>query len=123
MLRGKSGYYISSHELMPLLGFKSGGHLPKQGFGPRVVEGVTFKCDPAAPDQIIPVARRKWSASEERIVYRTEEAIKKVSTHRVKYLCPHCDRWIPFGRANQHNPACSPKVQPTIDRVPNPSIS
>jgi hypothetical protein len=76
MLRNKHGWYLQHHELYPLLGIE-GSILPKEGFGPRVVQGVTFICRPAGTD-----GRR--------------------SPHRLFYLCKECDRLIPFGRAFQH---------------------
>ena len=70
---------MQSHELMPVLGFKRGGHLPAEGFGPVEVQGVLFFCEPA---QVGP---------------------RKSSKHRIKYFCKACKTWVPFGRAGQHN--------------------
>jgi hypothetical protein len=70
-------WQINHTNLYPLLGINAGGHLPKEGFPPREINGVMFKCDPAP---------------------KTEG---KSSKHRVRYLCS-CGKWIPFGRAIQH---------------------
>jgi hypothetical protein len=70
---------MQAHELFPALGFRRGGHLPLQGFEPRNVEAngqtAKFRCLPAT-------GGRK---------------------HRIEYLCRWCLRWIPYGRAGQHN--------------------
>ena len=71
-------WQINEHALYPLLGLKSGGHLPKEGFGPRLVQGTWFKCDPHPGKKT------------------------RFTPHRVKYQCPICSKWIPFGRAIQH---------------------
>lgn len=76
MLRNKYGRFMQSHELMPALGFRRGEHLPKEGFDPIEVDGVMFTCYPAT------------GAS---------------SKHRIHYLCKACGKWVPFGRATQHN--------------------
>lgn len=76
MLMNKYGRFMQSHELMPVLGFKPGQHLPKEGFEQKMVNGVWFQCDPAT------------GAS---------------SKHRIHYLCDACLEWIPYGRAGQHN--------------------
>lgn len=46
MLKNARGRYLQSHELMPLLGFKPGEHLPRQGFQ-LTVQGVVFVCNDA----------------------------------------------------------------------------
>jgi hypothetical protein len=72
MLKNRNGWFLQHHELYPLLGFEAGQHLPADGFEAREVQGVMFKCDPALAGR-----------------------------HRLRYLCD-CNRWIPFGRAAQH---------------------
>lgn len=84
MLRDKNGYYIDHRTLYPLLGLNKGSHLPRDGFT-QVVQGVTYRCDPIV-----------------------QADGKKSSRHRLRFLC-NCDRWIPFGRASQHIPACKRK--------------
>lgn len=85
MLKNKYGWFLQSYELMPLLGFKPGAHLPDGGFNPRDVQGVMIKCEPAkAP---------RYNSSGRRV---------RVGKHRLKYLCVDCDKWIPTGRAGQH---------------------
>lgn len=74
MLKNERGRFLQSYELMPLLGFKRGAHLPLAGFGPTEVQGTNFLCRPAKPGE------RK---------------------HRLLFECK-CLRWVPFGRANQH---------------------
>lgn len=74
MLRNERGYLMQAHEMLPALGFPRGGHLPPEGFEPRVVQGVNFRCLPAKPGS------RK---------------------HRIEFQCV-CDAWVPYGRANQH---------------------
>jgi hypothetical protein len=73
MLKNQRGHFMQGWELMPILGFNRGGHLPPEGFGPIEVHGVTFKCEPALGGK-----------------------------HRVKYFCIPCRKWIPYGRAGQH---------------------
>ncbi|HEY7416893.1 MAG TPA: hypothetical protein VH593_17030 [Ktedonobacteraceae bacterium] len=85
MLRNSWGRFLHSHELMPLLGFKPGAHLPVEGFAPVVVQDVMFMCEPA---------NGLMDASTGRKV--------KSSRHRIRYLCKECGAWIPFGRAGQH---------------------
>lgn len=80
MLRDKYGRQINHFALYPLLGFKHGQHLPKEGFGPRVVvdeqgNESLLKCEPASG---------------------------AYAKHRIFYECESCKRWIPYGRANQH---------------------
>lgn len=85
MLKNAKGRFLQSHELMPLLGFTYGQHLPKEGFPPRELQGVMFKCLPAKP-------LRKG--------------------HRLLVLCG-CGRWMPFGRMGQHAKACIwPRLSP-----------
>lgn len=69
---------MQAHELYPALGLKPGQHLPRDGFAPRYVQNIMFRCLPA------------------------ERGNKG---HRVLYLCA-CGQWIPFGRAAQHEGAC-----------------
>jgi hypothetical protein len=84
MLKNGNGWFLQSYELMPLLGFQPGSHLPSEGFEPRMINGVTFKCEPAkAP---------RYNGNGRRV---------KVSKHRLFYLCT-CMKWIPTGRASQH---------------------
>ena len=83
-LKDEHGYQINQFRLYPKLGLGAGSHLPKEGFGPRLVEGVTFKCDPASGDG-------------------------NRSPHRVRYHCPACDMWVPFGRAVQHESGAAHK--------------
>jgi hypothetical protein len=84
MIRNKYGRYVDHYEMYELLGLNPKAHLPKFGFrkairvGERVIE---FICEPA----------------------RTDE--RNSSKHRIKFQCD-CGRWIPFGRASQHLPAC-----------------
>lgn len=79
-LRNARGRFVQAHELLPILGYRSGGHLPRGGFPPRNVEHngeiVKYRCLPAA------------------------EGSRK---HRIEYLCRWCYRWVPYGRAGQHN--------------------
>jgi hypothetical protein len=86
MLRNEWGRYMQSHELMPKLGFKRGGHLPKEGFGPMVVDDVMFMCEPA--DGLYD--------------HMTGRKVKS-NKHRIRYLCKTCRVWVPFGRAGQHD--------------------
>lgn len=84
MLRNKYGRYLQSHELMPLLGFERGGHLPREGFICRTVDlpdgqRAHFMCTPEA---------RHANG-------------RKSSQHRILVMCK-CGMWIPFGRAAQH---------------------
>ena len=76
MLKDRLEYFLHSHDLLPLLGIRPGGHLPSAGFGPVSVQGTSFRCLPVGE-----AGRRK---------------------HRIEYFCIECQRWIPFGRANQH---------------------
>jgi hypothetical protein len=86
MLKNQYGRYMQSHELLPLLGFIPGHHLPPEGMAPISVQGVMFMCTPADG------------------LYDTFQGKKvKSSKHRIHYLCEACDKWIPFGRAGQHN--------------------
>jgi hypothetical protein len=85
MLRNSRGQFLGASELFPLLGFKRGGHLPSEGFEPREVDGVMFRCDPAHESKV-----NSWG--------RTVGSSK----HRIHYLCKACDKWIPYGRAHQH---------------------
>lgn len=85
MLKNQRGQYMQGWELMPLLGFKTGDHLPKDGWIAKVVElpdgqQVTYTCLPANGGK-----------------------------HRVKFHCKWCAQFIPFGRAGQHIPACKRK--------------
>ena len=89
MLKNQHGYYLNHNELFPLLGLRPNGHLPKEGFT-KTVQGVEFICDPA-PE---PEMKRSWG----RLVPA------KSSKHRIRYFC-ECGRWIPYGRASQHNKA------------------
>ena len=76
MLKNKGGHYFMQHnELYEALGLNPKRHLPKDGFGPMVVDNVMFVCSPAGHG----------------------------SKHRIRYFCEACERWIPFGRAWQHN--------------------
>ena len=88
MLKNRYGRLMQSYELFPLLGIPAGGHLPKEGFGHREVQGVLFKCEPAMAPRYYERHGRMRKV--------------KVSKHRVFYLCVECSRWIPFGRAGQH---------------------
>lgn len=87
MLRNSRGYFLQSHELLPKLGIKH--KLPKAGFDPIEIDGVTFKCLPAAE----PVIVKSW--------FTGKEGPKKSSKHRLLFLCT-CDKWVPCGRAGQH---------------------
>jgi hypothetical protein len=82
MLRNARGRFMHAWELFPVLGFRRGGHLPPGGFEPRNVaygeQTVKFRCLPATE------GRRK---------------------HRIEYLCRWCCRWVPYGRAGQHERA------------------
>jgi len=73
-----NGRYPRAWQLLPLLGFSAGGHLPPEGFAPRQVNGSHLRCVPAT------AGRRK---------------------HRIEYHCG-CGRWVPYGRAGQHSAAC-----------------
>jgi hypothetical protein len=84
MLKNSYGRFMQSHELLPVLGFKPGCHLPPEGFGPMEVQGVTFICEPATPARMGKYGRLISS-----------------SKHRIFYLCS-CRKWIPAGRAGQH---------------------
>jgi hypothetical protein len=74
MLRREHGWFLTASQMLPKLGFRKGGHLPPEGFPPREVEGVMFRCLPATP------GRRK---------------------HRIEFKCL-CEAWVPYGRAGQH---------------------
>ena len=86
MLKNERGWNLQHHELYPLLGLKSGSHLPDEGFGPVEVQGITFVCRPAGRP-----TKRRWDGTW-----------AKPCKHRIYYLCEVCERWIPFGRAGQH---------------------
>lgn len=86
MLKNQWGRYMQSHELLPVLGFKPGGHLPKEGFKPVEVEGVLFYCEPAGEPRVNSWGRKIGA-----------------SKHRIHYFCKACRKWVPFGRAYQHN--------------------
>src|SRR5688572_22568597 len=96
MLKNERGRYLQSHELMPILGFKPGGHLPKEGFPPRRVEhngqSAMFVC---------------YAASGK----------GNRSPHRLKVMCEVCAKYIPFGRFGQHIPACINKMEEAIWRM------
>src|SRR5215467_5999208 len=86
------GRLIDHPRLYPLLGFKRGHHLPKEGFEPRVVtdthgNSVMMKCEPVNPNI-------RWSPYLGRYL--------KSSKHRITYRCEACQKWIPYGRAGQH---------------------
>lgn len=83
-LKDERGYQINQTRLYPKLGLSSGGHLPKEGFEPRLVEGVLFKCEPSS-------------------------GLGNKSPHRVKYFCEACKLWIPYGRAVQHESGAAHK--------------
>lgn len=83
MLRNNYGRYMQSSELMPVLGFKRGGHLPHDGFAPTKVNGTWFQCLPKAQ-------------------------VKTNKSHRLLCFC-RCGRWVPFGRYGQHIKACNDK--------------
>lgn len=89
MLKNAYNRYLHHHELYPLLGLKSGQHLPDEGFGPRQVSHngstATFICDPVTDK-----CRR--------------------SPHRIKVACEYCNKFIPFGRFSQHIRACRQKI-------------
>lgn len=74
------GDYPHTHELLPRLGFKAGQHLPADGFEPRNVDGVWFKCEPINPPQANG---------------------RRTSKHRLFYLCD-CGAWVSAGRSMQH---------------------
>ena len=93
MLRNERGRFLQSHELLPKLGFKPGGHLPVEGFGPVCVDDVLFYCEPAAGHFDVMTGKKV-----------------KSSRHRIRYLCKACRAWIPFGRASQHNKGKSHKL-------------
>jgi hypothetical protein len=93
MLRNERGWFLQNHELYPLLGIQAGGKLPREGFDPKEVQGVLFKCEPARAPRYTDRGRRV-----------------KVSKHRLLYLCRECERWIPFGRAGQHRKGRNHKV-------------
>jgi hypothetical protein len=84
MLKNSYGRFMQSHELLPVLGFKPGSHLPREGFGPMEVQGVTFVCEPANPSFV-----------------NTYGGTVSSSKTRLFYLCS-CRKWIPCGRAGQH---------------------
>lgn len=77
MIKNERGRYLNHFELMPLLGFEHGAHLPKEGFAPIKVQGQNFDCLPANGGK-----------------------------HRIRFECQFCLKWIPFGRAGQHLKAC-----------------
>jgi hypothetical protein len=108
MLRNSYGQFMNHNELFHRLGLKPSGHLPKQGFE-QTIEGVKFRCDPAPEPKLVPKAIRHWDNKNQVHRYTTELRPQKRSTHRVKYLCD-CGKWIPFGRAFQHNKAKSHQV-------------
>lgn len=85
MLKNEHGFFLQSHELLPKFGLPADGHLPPEGFGPRVVDGITFICRPAPEPK-----------------FRSDGRKVKVSKHRIFYHCDACRRYIPAGRAYQH---------------------
>ena len=83
MLKNERGWFMQEYELYPVLGI--GAKLPREGFPEVTVQGVTFKCEPAMAPR-----------------YTDRGTRVKVSKHRLFYLCADCNKWIPFGRAGQH---------------------
>jgi len=75
MLRNQWGRFMQSRELLPALGLRPGRHIPAEGFGPTIVGGTIFCCEPAGRNRRL---------------------------HRIFYRCEACERWLPFGRAGQH---------------------
>jgi hypothetical protein len=92
MLKNKNGWWLQSHELMPLFGLNAGAHWPQEGFGPTEVQGVLFKCEPASGKG-------------------------HCSTHRIKYLCVDCKRWVGTGRVAQHR-----KGREHTANMPQPTV-
>lgn len=79
-----------SHDFMPMLGFAAGGHLPKEGFGERILDNITVWCLPAQPRY-------------RTIAWSGKEVLVKSSKHRLMARCPACQKTIPLGRLKQHS--------------------
>lgn len=74
-LRNARGLPLRHYDIYPLLGLRSGHHLPKEGLGARYVDGMVVFVKP-----------------------KTENR----RAHRVMVICPDCGNNIPFGRLQQH---------------------
>lgn len=70
------------HHLYPLLGIRSGHHLPTHGIPERYVHGWLIRVLPKVKDP------------------------NNRNPHRVQACCPHCGDWFSTGRMFFHIPAC-----------------
>lgn len=103
MLKNERSHFMDRNELFQLLGLNPNHHLPTEGLE-ATIQGVKFRCDPAPAPALVKKNVRYWDKNEQMYRYRDELRPEKHSRHRVKYLC-NCGKWIPFGRAQQHNTA------------------
>lgn len=73
--------YPQAYKIYPLLKMKCQSVLPDEGFEPEEHLGRMWKCLPK------PEPKGRWG-------------------HRLLATCHHCGLYYPFGRLNQHEPAC-----------------
>ena len=89
---------------MPLLGLRSGQHLPDEGMAPRIVDGVKVWVLPIRP-------------FEERTYPVLGHVRRNGLQLRVRCECPNCGQEVPVGRLAQHQQGKACKEQAAANLI------